>query len=181
MNILLDMDGVIADFHGAVCRLYNYDITTWPRGEYDIPKVLDLNIYDFYEKLESTPNFWINLEPLPWMRELYDSCREVGTVTITTSPTSDPDCLAQKVKWLRHHFHRHFTNFMIGKAKHLMANHSNILIDDSFRNIEEFRHHGGRAIPFPTITNELWYLRCDSCKHVKEQLRYFKETDNVSP
>ena len=87
------------------------------------------------------------------MFELFDRLQEVAPVTIASSPSYDPACLAGKIRWLQKHFGRRFRDFMIGPRKHLLARPDTALVDDSDRNIRDFREHGGQGVLFPQPWN----------------------------
>ncbi len=110
-NILLDVDGVLADFlSGAIKvlnRAYNRDITLeqyakeWGKwGTYDY---YGITVEQFWKPIDETHNFWMDLEPMPWATKLYTALSAVGDVTILTMPNADPNCGRQKLQWLDYH------------------------------------------------------------------------------
>ena len=74
MHILLDMDGVIANFHLAALHALGKErlLESWPIGEWSIPKVLGILEDDFWAAINSVSDFWFRIEPYPWLHELID-------------------------------------------------------------------------------------------------------------
>ena len=118
-----------------------------------------------------TPDeFWNSLDRDVWasvpesaeFKALLCRCEElVGSenVCILSSPTHDPDCLAGKLEWIHDHFpKRMHRQFLIGPRKHFCARPDALLIDDSDRNVEAFRAHGGQALLVPRPWNSLHYM-----------------------
>jgi len=148
MNILVDCDGVLANFvkaslaaHGrreteADCRRYDYYLD-WP-----------ISTTQFLSKVRGY-DFWFGMEEYPWARELL---RRIGDYTISTKPSVDRECGVGKFDWLRQRGVK-IGDVMVGRKKWLMAPGS-LLIDDHEMNCVEFRAAGGKAIVFPQPWNE---------------------------
>jgi 5'(3')-deoxyribonucleotidase len=180
MNILLDMDGVLADFHRAALLEHEklHLLDNWPKGEWNIPKVLGISDNEFWQVIDANIDFWLGIKPLPWVRELYDLCCEFGNVTISTSPSLNSTCASHKIIWLREELKDpSFTNYMIGSNKSLMSREGNILIDDSYRNCCKFVGAGaGESILFPAITNSAWEYAEHCVDHVMCRLEDYART-----
>lgn len=105
MNILLDMDGVLSDFLGGAIKVCN-DLTgksytteeyALNYGKWGIDKFYGISIEEMWLAIEETPNYWYNLEMLPWADDLYEWLINISNdITIVTSPSLDPDCFRQK-------------------------------------------------------------------------------------
>lgn len=158
-NILLDCDGVLADFLGsALDKLnarYNRNITPEEyakSGIFDMEKVFDISVKDFWDTIE-TDDFWINLEPIPWGKKVFTELNKIAPVTISTSPSKNPICAAQKTAWVKKHLNLDNSYLMLGSRKYLMANPQSVLIDDYTKNTTKFINHGGHAILIPSSWN----------------------------
>ena len=165
--IFLDMDEVLVDFVGGVCKLF--DITKEQLLEHqnpnewtivpalakatDNPDFTDAGMWEEIDQHGS--DFWEDLEKLPWADELLELVDWCGTYHIVSSPNYHPHCYDGKVKWLKEEFAFEFNNFSIMKDKYLFAGEGRILIDDKPGNIESFRSYGGSAILFPSALNKL--------------------------
>ena len=155
-HIFVDMDGVLADFVTAAVHLHCRPevLQGWPLGEFECPRVLEISPSAFWNRIDDVgDSFWSGLEPFPWMRDLLERLREIAPVTIASSPSYDPASLAGKVRWLQTHLGRKFRDYLIGPPKYLLARADTVLVDDSDRNINRFREHGGIGVLFPQNWN----------------------------
>jgi len=161
-NILLDMDGVLTNFLQGAINVLNkkLDKTITEEqfvtefGSWGINEYYGVSLDDFWTAIQGEEDFWLNLKPLPWAKELYEWLSSEYEVTIVTSPSLDPECASQKLQWLKKHLGITSDKVFIGSRKHLMAGNG-ILIDDWSGNVERFRENGGVAILVPSNWNAL--------------------------
>lgn len=149
-QILLDCDGVLADFVTASLELHGKTFEDANVDKWDYFHDWGVTDREFFEPMGY--DFWANIEPFPWAQDLLNVLSK-HEVTICTAPILNPECFAAKAEWINKHFDIPFQNIMIGKKKWLMAGNG-ILVDDSEKNIEKFRAAGGRAYLFPQPYNE---------------------------
>lgn len=164
------------DFVSGVEKLYGK--IDFPKGTYNIPKLLKVEEKTFWYRIENTPNFWLDLDPYDWMWDLYKLCREHvapdGDVVFASAPTLDPECTEQKIRWLHKYFGRDFRHYVITPQKHLMATSQTILIDDSEQNCLNFEAFGGRSILFSQPWNDKsWSPDQTKLWHVNHILSYW--------
>lgn len=153
-TIYLDMDEVVADFTGGVCRLFGITRSQLERhrkpGEWYIPPALTLacgyevtyeTVGDEIAKWGS--KFWSNLAALPMMDSI-----------IALAETVDPEwCFLStpwyhhgnhlpsttgKIEWLHNQFHEDFDRYILTGKKSRCAHVGSILIDDRERNCIDF-------------------------------------------
>jgi 5'(3')-deoxyribonucleotidase len=158
-NILLDQDGVIADFITPCIKRMNEELgenLTLKEyvdiGLFNVDEVYGISEKRFWEILEKNDTFWSSLNPFPWSKKLVEYLSEIAPITVCTSPSDNPKCFEQKSKWLLD-FGFEPDQIMIGKRKYLMANRGNVLIDDFDRNIKKFENANGHAILVPSTWN----------------------------
>jgi 5'(3')-deoxyribonucleotidase len=114
------------------------------------------------------------LEPQPWIHTLYNMCKQYGKVIICTSPSMNPSCAEQKIRWLRRIFGPYFHNYMIGSNKSLMSRKGNVLIDDYESNVTRFVTSGeGTAILFPMKTNANYSLASNPVEFTQQMLEKY--------
>ncbi len=146
MNILLDSDGVLFDFHAAALKAHDrmelYD--AWPKGTWEMPKTMGISETEFWGPVD-TYDFWAGVEPYAGAREFYDALNRLAPVTICTAPSRSTGCVVAKIQALRKLLGEDVA-LMIGARKHLMARPSNLLIDDYESNVKAFRAQGGPAL-----------------------------------
>lgn len=177
-HIFVDMDGVLADFVKAALALHDRSeaLETWPLGEFNMAKVLGISTRQFWDKIDSAgTGYWSDLERYSWCEELVSNVVEHAPMAILSSPSLSPDCAAGKLEWLQNFFGRGFRDFLIGPQKHLCARPDAVLIDDSDRNVDRFREHGGHAVLFPQPWNSNHAID-DRIGFVKEQLLEIRDT-----
>lgn len=143
--ILLDMDGVVADFVGAACAAHG--------------RTTDgVDCWNFFEKWGITEDefwapinaggreFWANLEPYPWFDELVSMVSMADPkFYLCTKPSTQADCLAGKMDWIHRHFGKHFRRYFFAPDKQWLAAPGRLLIDDSDENCNGFRNSMGGA------------------------------------
>jgi len=175
--ILLDMDEVLVDFEGGVCKLFDVDRSlVSPRKQWDICPSLGITNEQMWERIhEIGEDFWLELEELPWFDGVVNLCSEqVDRVVIVSSPSSEPSSHVGKIEWLKRRFGYSFKDFVLFGEKEILATSNRILIDDRTETCGEFINAGGRAIIFPQNGNELFRYRGDM-KYFSYVLKRFCE------
>ena len=190
---MLDMDEVLTDFVGGVCRLWGVTKpaleATWPVGTWGMVAPLQaLTSFsqektpagqerDFWLRIEGCPGFWEGLETLPWADEVVDLV--AGLVgdnwRVVTAPSRDVDCYTQKVRWLKRKFGWRFDRFHVTPHKHDLAKPGVVLVDDRESNVASFTGGtGAEGVLFPTYHNALHALRADPLAFVRAELEALK-------
>lgn len=176
-EILLDCDGVLADFlTPCLGRLNkslgkNVSMEEYPSfNTFAIDSVFGITQDEMWPIIEEGDSFWCNLEPLPWAKTLYDYCSKIARVTICTSPSRKSLCASQKLDWLNKHLGLGINDVMIGGRKDLMARPENVLIDDHLSNIKKFQDAGGKTVLLPSSWNTYGLTEKDVMKVVEEAL-----------
>jgi 5'(3')-deoxyribonucleotidase len=172
-TVLLDMDEVLTDFTGGVLRLLGVDKGEFqrsrPLGIWDITRHLGISHDELLAIIYKEKDFWSNLAPLPWARELEEVLGEYNWY-VATYPALDSNCASGKVRWLRRFFGVNFDRYVITPHKMLLANPSTLLIDDNQDNLASFVHHGGYALLFPSLGNLLHAYAHNPVTYVEESL-----------
>lgn len=172
MRILLDMDGVLVDFVGGALAVHGISRTElesrWPIGTYDIVKPMGLTAEEFWKPInEKGKDFWVELEPMPWIDELVNLVESLtDDWHIASSPSRSAQSYAGKVLWLKWYFGELFDRFVLTPHKHIFACNSAVLIDDQEENVNRFIGAAGRGILFPARWNSLYLHRHDPVKYI---------------
>jgi 5'-nucleotidase len=137
MLILLDMDGVLADFEHAF-------IDAWRARHPDIAPIAfedrkSFHILEDYppelraraEAIYTAPGFIRNLPPVPGAIEAFRELLALGMeLRICTSPLRQyENCVAEKFQWVEHHLGRAATERIVMTRDKTLV-HGNLLIDD---------------------------------------------------
>lgn len=162
--LFIDMDDVLCDFHSAYESLIS-------------PEKPEFSVEQWNRYKESmTADVFANLEPMPWFESLKALAMDHGAWMIITSAE-----LAQhidgKLQWLQRHWPEAITTrdrrLIISQAKYLCAGRDRLLIDDYWKNIAQWEHHGGDAlfVPAPHHSNYSDAVEdFNICKEVKSWL-----------
>lgn len=166
MNILLDMDGVLANFVGGAIDAHGADERVEEQTAYNFWRDWPTSWADRYEWGENTMSdfefwtacsghdFWAGLKPYSWTVELYSELRKIAPVKIVTAPRSrDAGCFSGKLEWLHSHLGVNSTDVVFTSQKWLLNGNMNVLIDDHDDQFDNFISHGGDAVIFPQAWN----------------------------
>lgn len=161
LKIFLDLDGVLVNWSGGVCKLKNIDPYS-PEAKAKLEKdtFLEGSVFGTTEDINDAVmsagyDFWMNLELLPWAHALVNMCRKYGEVYFLTAPGLFHAGAHAKLDYIWKHFDSR--NYILTKHKYLCANEHCILIDDMKKNIRQWTEAGG--IPF-LWTNQ-WKMMAD--------------------
>ena len=141
-QICLDVDGVLADWPGAVIALFEQDpdevYDNWSVGQ-DIIQPMGISLNQLWRRVDAAgPAFWANLEPYPWAVDLYEFCKQTAPTVIATSPSQHPSSLVGKLAFLENLFGRPFRDYLMGPNKYFLARDGAVLIDDNDDNCIKF-------------------------------------------
>lgn len=131
MQILIDCDGVLADFLGgllaAINREQKQDFKPADCHSWDISKaygISDSTIADIVER----SGFCAGLVPLPGASAAVEQMRRKHEVFCVTSPWNSPNWMHERTVWLKRHFGIEHKNVIHCARKELVF--GDVLIDD---------------------------------------------------
>lgn len=154
MQCLLDMDGVLVDFVGGMCRAHGKDpesVTAW---DFYIP--WGMSEAEFWGP--ANEGFWSSLQSTDECFDILNEVIEVfgfDNVCLITSPSNNRGCIPGKLRWIEDWLGEAWTDkVLFGRPKHFAACRSRLLIDDSDNNVNAFISGGGRALLVPRPWNQ---------------------------
>lgn len=170
-RVLLDLDGVLVDFVGGICKAHNVDVPYLDGQEntYYIEDLLGLSKKQFWEPANDA-RFWENLEWTPDGKYILESILRVfpsHSICILSSPSLAPEAAAGKMYWIQREVPDFSRRFLIGPAKEFCAHNGAFLIDDSDHNVDLFKETGGDGILVPRLWNRNWMLADNAAGFVK--------------
>ena len=177
MFCFVDMDGVIADFVGGVCRAHNrsfpYDESS-ALGIWDIEKLWGMTAAEFWEPCNNDPKFWDDLDRTPeadLIISLAISMYSLDNVAILTAPSMDLQCVPGKRRWMKRHFPMLEPHMIFAKHKKFLGGSDRLLIDDKSENIDEFVAAGGEAVIVPRAWNSAHHYRNNVMRFIDHQFK----------
>ena len=154
MNIYLDMDDVVADWHSYAQQILKL---RWDRNGERIPQ-------EQWDKIKEDLRFYRNLPLMEGAHELVDMCKEyvaknpqyfLRFLTALPHDYSMPLAVSDKVFWAQGHFPGipvTIGPFSYDKWRHCKTN-GDLLIDDRHSNCSEWTSAGGIAHIYTTWDN----------------------------
>ncbi|MDF2506351.1 MAG: 5-3-deoxyribonucleotidase [Microbacterium sp.] len=106
IRILVDLDGVLASWHGGVSErleTQGFDVSTLNHSLWDLG--IDDAARDRIKSVHAQPGFYRHLQPIPGGIEVVrELARQGHQVRICSSPDStNPTCASDKIAWVREH------------------------------------------------------------------------------
>lgn len=160
-RVLLDVDGVLADFLTPFLYHINYHGGT----SHELANMTKWDMYDSFsvpaevrrlvDSKINEPGFARSLEVLPGSQDGVRALKEIADVYIVTSPWSSPTWFHDRRLWLKDWFGIGGDHLISTKAKHVCA--GDALIDDKTSTLERWGqcHPRGLPIRWPG-PNNLW-------------------------
>lgn len=177
-TVLIDLDDVLTDFGGAAQRVHNLtqeelDWVTecWQANEWtkESRELYD-KYWDAIHKLGS--QFWLDLEPLPWAKELLNLVESfTDDWFIVSAPARGTHSHVGKLQWIEK-FGLPMDKLIPTKHKRLFAQEGVVLIDDRQKTIDTFDAEGGEGILFPSKSNQLCIHLPDPIPYITKRLEY---------
>jgi len=162
MTCFLDLDGVLADYYGGICRVFGLD--PWPfkcrLGDWNFFTGKPLNQTNETVAPLMDRDFYANLDLLPDAKKIVERAEWAyrGDVYFLTSPWDTPGCFDGKLAWVKKHFPKYAKRMLVGSPKEACSHPGAILFDDSPANCQSFRESkfGGESFLVPRPWNEKW-------------------------
>lgn len=179
MKILLDMDGVLAEFVGAAFQVHGKDpsVLALPEnvGIFEIEQIWGITPDQFWAPIDATPEFWEGLDKTDEADEIVRLAEEaVGpeNVAILTAPHTSPACIPGKYAWLNRNYPQFRRRIIFGNAKEFMASPERILVDDRDENISGFVAAGGHGVLVPRLWNAGHVHADEAMRLIRLQMEY---------
>lgn len=146
MRILLDVDGVIADFVGAIC--YELDNRYVPE-DFKEPSMLEaMSPWDQnrFEQLSRMEGLCESIEPYDDAKSFVEELHELGEVYAVTKPWKARTWAWERMNWLEDRFGIQRDRIIFTGQKHLVR--GDVLIEDNAENLNSWHLHtdGGIAL-----------------------------------
>ena len=179
MNLYLDLDGVLVDFVGGVCKVFGISkeelYRRWEPNNWKIHEGLEMTESDLWQTIDTVPHFWEQLEWTEDGKQILHLCERYldpddDELVLMTSPSRDPKSAAGKIEWIYQHAPKYRRKFAITPVKTGFASLQSVLVDDSDRNIREFMLALGWTVLIPRRWNSNYNIRNSTLKFLEESL-----------
>jgi 5'(3')-deoxyribonucleotidase len=181
--ILLDVDGVLADFHGGALRLihelFGLERTLEDFKNWDYTSVLDDESQKEIMRREIVkPGFIANLDPYPGAEECVAQLRDMAEVVCISSPNHRAPTWAQeRYEWLRDVLDFPLQDVILTNRKDLVP--GSILVDDHPKTVIQWQNRWQKPLPEvsylwdrPYNRNAVVYPRLTSFDNLMETVEY---------
>lgn len=172
MRVLLDIDGVIADFTGKLLEMYNH----MTNEKVKISDIKSFRVFKWVKdpntinRIIESPGFVMGLSPLPGaidgVKEILDRGHEVVFVSNGTNcPTSGHE----KRNWLKYHFRNVWKKppLVLTYHKHFVS--GDCLVDDNPKNLNNLSPSTAPLLWHqPYNANEKGYTRIYDWSHLMD-------------
>src|SRR3990167_2542237 len=161
-RVLVDCDGVLADFISRVCETIEFhgggkfmpDQVT----EFNFAKALQLGPFlasAVKKTISNEPGWWSSLRPFPEAVDGVARLQEIAEVYVITAPwNSCKTWLHDREAWLKKHFGIPHSHVLVGSAKHLVS--GDLFVDDKTDALHAWNaNQGGIAVQWQTPHNRL--------------------------
>lgn len=159
--LLLDMDGVIADFHGTLLEVYNAkhnaDIKREHCTNFEFSVCLGKDIHDDMERIYNAPGFFASIRPTEGSKLVVPQLLEIADVEICSAPTKIKDkvtgekrlnaaCAFEKINWIHQEFPALSKDITLAINK--FRYRADVLVDDALHNQARWckSHPGGLGV-----------------------------------
>ena len=166
MKIFCDVDEVLADFVGGMCRLQGVDRQpvdfhrttqeweiTRPLGQLKYGR--EMTLKEFWNPVHNHPKgekrWWADIPPLPWCGILYRALKKMDAeMILVTSPSRSYASHLGKYLWVQRWLGHDPGRVFITPHKHLLSAPGRLLIDDRPKNCQDWASEGGQGYLFPS-------------------------------
>lgn len=185
MVILMDVDGVCADFIGACLNFINDKHKTNYTNDdinQDIRKTLSHLWDDDCEKMIKSPGFCESLSIIPGCLEAYEYFRKTGyrIVFCTTPYRNAPHWPHERFLWLKKHFKIEREDLIFATDKRFV--HGVALIDDKPSNViswKQYHMHANNSGGTGVVFKQPWNLK-DSLEIQKSHAVWSNDWTEIS-
>lgn len=183
LRILVDLDGVLADFHQTYLNLVGFPASMEAVRQHggNIPPAIGQTDEEFWDSVPR--EFFEGLPLLSDARELLQIVRTFDPeFHICSSPgTNKPWVITEKVNWVHKHLDPNFNRFIISNDKPIAANTRTVLLDDWDGQCNNFQVMGGTSILVPRPWNRYFAVAHEAAKIIELQLTHLADVRTRSP
>jgi len=179
-RILVDMDGVLVEIARECARIARIRWTEGlVKGHYSLSKMLGVDVEWLRAQCKQEGvHFWTDAHWTPFgerlMKQMWRWAELGHTVAICTDASWTPYAPEGKHEWLHEHGFKDLGPRVLTREKWLLAQPGAILIDDSPKQVEDFRACGGHAVLVPRLWNDGGEQPAeDTFRYIRSQVEHY--------
>jgi 5'(3')-deoxyribonucleotidase len=145
-QVFIDLDATTVAWSSAVAKHFSIKNlpTNLPNGLYPWFGDDKTDMRKSLNRLMETYNFWRDLEPYAWSKELVQMVAKYGDVYFLSKARPNAGCMAGKMEWIKFHFpHMEEKTILTTRDKWVCSGKNRILIDDDLRHKKMWEDKGG--------------------------------------
>lgn len=153
--IILDLDGVLADFSSAALRAVGLPSGTVPT-HWNWYHDFGITDEQFWKRIHDLGAEFYGeyVKPYPWAGDLIQAVGDADDFVVMTAPSNHPEGYAGKKIWVDKYLDLDPKQLIVGSRKELLAGPDRLLIDDGPHNLDAFKAAGGLVLMFPQPWND---------------------------
>lgn len=186
MRILLDCDGILADFHKVYLPIVHRFTGILLKEEdvvmFNVLKQIEKEKDDKDIKLHiQTTKACLNIPVIEGSKEAVKEIQKLGEVVIVTAPMNTATWCYERMQWLQDHFEIPKSKIVFAKNKHYIS--GDIFLDDSLDNCKKWnKYNKGKTLLWDRSWNRKdreikenievinnWKRVVEICKLMKDQ------------
>jgi len=159
-TVYIDMDGVLVNWLDSAIQACGLTLDSeLINGLEEGKSVKDYcpNVWDHINQYG--PEWWANLEPLPWYNELIDTVDAVGLPycvlsspgSILRYPETAKNACQGKIDWMTKYLPE--VDLVLAHSKYYCASSDKFLIDDNYGKLDKFNQYDGITFKWPLQYN----------------------------
>lgn len=179
--VYIDMDGVLADWHSAICRFHDRP-SPWLNSQWHgrakcMEEAWGMTEDEFWGPVNN--EFWMRIRKCEGADDIVASALHIVPnyehIHILSSHGGLRRCCDGKMDWLELYYPEIYAlnNYHFSVKKQRFADGFALLIDDQDDNVDAFRRAGGEAVLVPRLWNSDHALAEDSLTVTLERLKEY--------
>lgn len=156
-RVMIDLDGVLIDFSSTACKYLNINYESVIDKDGFVNGDLE-NLAGgkgkFWKAIRGY-EFWSTLQPYPWANDIIKILNQHAIDWVFLTKTSlDSDSAKGKFETIRKYWPREINRLWLvnGSKARICRGHNDILIDDKWKNINEWKTEGGSTYYWPEVS-----------------------------
>lgn len=174
-TVFIDMDGVLVNWLDQAIKTCGLELTKDIKNHFIQGGQIEDLVSNSWELIDKQgPEWWANLEPLPWYKNIINIVKDIGADfcilsspgNILTHPQTAKNACQGKIDWLNKYLSG--IDSLFGHKKYLCADKNKFLIDDNIIKCNKFIWNNGDGYIWPNQ----YLINNNNITHYLTELEY---------